>query len=54
MEILDIQIYLLRMANVLSIDIDESALEKMEKNRDRYAVEVVKGRAMRIKDRSMP
>ena len=43
MEIADIQIYLLRMADAVGVNIEKSVSKKMEKNRIRYSVEVAKG-----------
>lgn len=44
-EMADIFIYLLRMADVMDIDIVDSAYSKIEKNADKYPADLVKGKA---------
>jgi len=44
-EIADIQIYLLRLADRLSIDVEEAVEAKMEENRVKYPAERVRGSA---------
>lgn len=50
MELADIQIYLLRIAERLDVDLLEAAREKMEINERRYPVEQVKGSARRASE----
>lgn len=47
LELADILIYMLRMADVLNIDLLASTLEKISINEERFPVETVKGRALR-------
>lgn len=44
-ELGDIQIYLVRMADLLGIDILDAATRKLEKNRRKYPAEKVRGSA---------
>jgi len=44
-EIADIQIYLARISDILGIDIDDAVASKLQKNREKYPVEKVKGRS---------
>jgi len=44
-EIADVQIYLLRLADKLGIDIEQAVTEKMEENRARYPADKVRGSA---------
>lgn len=44
-EIADIQMYLILLADQLDIDIATSVNDKIEKNKDRFPIESVKGRA---------
>ncbi|KAA9134066.1 nucleotide pyrophosphohydrolase [Marinihelvus fidelis] len=44
-EIADVQIYLLRLADMLGIDIEQAVTEKMEENRAKYPAEKVRGSA---------
>jgi len=49
-EIADIQIYLVRLADVLGVDIGKAVAAKMELNRKRYPVEKARGRAQKYTD----
>ena len=44
-EIADVQLYLIRLADKLDIDIVASTLKKMEKNAKKYPAEKVRGKA---------
>ncbi|MGY3728000.1 MULTISPECIES: nucleotide pyrophosphohydrolase [Cobetia] len=44
-EIADIQLYLVRLAGKLNVDIESACLAKMEKNAEKYPVKQVKGSA---------
>ena len=44
-ELADIFIYLVRFADVVGVDLLQSAYEKLEKNRDKYPADLVKGKA---------
>lgn len=44
-EIADVQLYLIRLAGKLGVDIERACWEKMEKNAKKYPVEQVKGSA---------
>ncbi|WP_067565298.1 nucleotide pyrophosphohydrolase [Nocardia acidivorans] len=46
-EVADIFIYLLRLADVLDIDLAAAVEAKVEKNEQRYPAEAVKGRAVK-------
>jgi NTP pyrophosphatase (non-canonical NTP hydrolase) len=49
-EIADVQIYLVRLADVLGVDIGEAVAAKMELNKQRYPVEKARGRAQKYTD----
>jgi NTP pyrophosphatase (non-canonical NTP hydrolase) len=49
-EIADIFIYLLLISNELGIDLIEAAKLKIEKNRKKYPVDKVKGRAIKYSE----
>ena len=49
-EIADIQIYLVRLADVLGVDIGKAVAAKMELNKQRYPVEKARGRAQKYTD----
>jgi len=49
-EIADVQIYLLRLADKLGIDIEQAVTEKMEENRARYPADKVRGSAAKYKE----
>lgn len=44
-EIADVQLYLIRLAGKLNVDIEAACWAKMEKNAEKYPVERVKGSA---------
>ena len=44
-ELADVQIYLLRLADKLSIDLETAVEAKMENNREKYPAETVRGSA---------
>lgn len=44
-EMADVLAYLLRLADVLDVDLEEALTEKIEKNRRRYPVHLARGRA---------
>ncbi len=46
-ELADIAIYVLRLADVMRIDLDQAIREKLEMNASRYPVEAVRGRAVK-------
>jgi NTP pyrophosphatase (non-canonical NTP hydrolase) len=46
-EIADVQIYLLRLADLLDVDLEPAVLEKMTKNGEKYPVEFAKGHALK-------
>ncbi|WIM94342.1 nucleotide pyrophosphohydrolase [Actinoplanes oblitus] len=49
-EIGDVTIYLVRLADVLGIDLVQAATEKLAESATRYTVEAARGRADKIKD----
>jgi NTP pyrophosphatase (non-canonical NTP hydrolase) len=44
-EMADVLAYLLRLADVLDVDLERALAEKIEKNRRRYPVDLARGRA---------
>jgi NTP pyrophosphatase (non-canonical NTP hydrolase) len=44
-ELADVQLYLLRIADKLSIDLQEAMLDKIERNAEKYPVELARGNA---------
>lgn len=50
-EFADSMIYLLRFADVLNIDIEKAVLDKIEKNIEKYPVEVSKGTFVKYSER---
>ena len=44
-EIADVQVYLVRLADVLGVDLLAACARKMEKNRAKHPVELARGRA---------
>ncbi|WP_077728666.1 nucleotide pyrophosphohydrolase [Methylocaldum sp. 14B] len=50
-EIADVLIYLLRLADLMSIDLEEAVQEKMLKNAEKYPVELAKGNAVKYNRR---
>lgn len=46
-EIADVQIYLLRLADLLGVDLEQAVLEKMARNAEKYPVELAKGKALK-------
>lgn len=44
-EIADVQLYLIRLAGKLNVDIEAACWAKMEKNAEKYPVELAKGSA---------
>jgi dCTP diphosphatase len=46
-EIADVQIYLLRLADLLGIDLDTAIRDKMSKNAEKYPVALAKGNALK-------
>ena len=51
-EVADVQIYLLRLADKLSIDLQEAMLEKIERNAERYPVALARGNSKKYSRRS--
>jgi len=50
-EVADIFIYLLRLADMLDIDLEEAVLEKIKKNADKYPVDLSKDNAVKYNKR---
>ncbi|WP_020682964.1 nucleotide pyrophosphohydrolase [Marinobacterium rhizophilum] len=46
-EIADVQLYLIRLAGKLNVDIEQACWDKMEKNAEKYPAEQVKGSAQK-------
>ena len=46
-ELADVFIYLVRLSDVLGVDLMKEALRKIERNREKYPVEKVRGRAVK-------
>jgi NTP pyrophosphatase (non-canonical NTP hydrolase) len=53
-EIGDVTIYLVRLADVLGLDLVEAALDKLESSGRRYTVEAARGSAAKIGDERPP
>ncbi len=49
-ELADIAIYLLRLADVVNIDVVDAVTDKIERNRERFPADDVRGRAVRGRD----
>ena len=49
-EIGDVAIYLVRLADVLDIDLVDAALDKLDEAGRRYTIEAARGRAAKIND----
>lgn len=49
-EIADVQVYLVRLADRLHVDIAAAVAQKMEKNEDKYPAELVRGSARKYSD----
>ncbi len=49
-EIADVLIYLVRLSDVLGIDPVAAAYQKLEKNREKYPVELVRGKALKYSE----
>lgn len=49
-EIADVQLYLVRLASKLHIDIEQACKEKMKKNIEKYPANLVKGSAKKYSD----
>ncbi len=50
-ELADILLYLLRLADVLDVDLNEAARQKLRKNAKKYPVALAKGNATQYKHR---
>jgi dCTP diphosphatase len=50
-EIADVQIYLLRLADLLGIDLEQAVRDKMARNAEKYPVELAKGNAVKYNRR---
>jgi dCTP diphosphatase len=46
-EIADVQIYLLRLADLLGVELERAVLGKIAKNAEKYPVELARGNALR-------
>ncbi|WP_040863319.1 nucleotide pyrophosphohydrolase [Nocardia niigatensis] len=53
-EVADVFIYLLRLVDVLGIDLGAAVEEKLRKNEERYPVAAVKGRAVKYTELHRP
>jgi dCTP diphosphatase len=49
-ELADIFIYLVRFADVVGVELVPAAFEKLEKNREKYPVDLVKGKSDKYTD----
>lgn len=49
-EIADVQLYLIRLADRLDIDLADAAAAKLKKNAEKYPVELARGRATKYTD----
>ena len=46
-EIADVQIYLLRLADLLEVDLDTAVRDKLRQNAEKYPVALAKGKALK-------
>jgi len=46
----DVLIYLIRLSDVLGVDLLEAAADKLEKNAEKYPADRVKGKALKYSD----
>ena len=46
-EIADVFCYLIRLADLLDVDIETEFLQKMEKNRQNYPIDLIKGKVIK-------
>lgn len=44
-ELADVFLYLLRLADLLNVDLEQAALQKMQRNAEKYPVHLAKGNA---------
>ena len=51
-ELADVQIYLLRLADLLGIDLEEAVSQKMAKNAEKYPIELAMGNAVKYNRRA--
>lgn len=51
-EVADVQIYLLRLADLLGIDLETAVRDKMSRNAEKYPVELAKGNAVKYNRRA--
>jgi NTP pyrophosphatase (non-canonical NTP hydrolase) len=51
-ELADVQIYLLRLADLLGIDLEEAVSQKMAKNAEKYPIELARGNAVKYNRRA--
>lgn len=49
-EIADVYIYLIRLADVLNIDVKEAVAAKIEKNRKKYPADRVRGKSLKYSE----
>ena len=50
-EMADVLLYLLRMADVLNVDLERAAIEKIQRNAEKYPVDLVRGNATKYNRR---
>ena len=50
-EVADILIYLIRIADKLNIDLEKAVLEKIDKNNEKYPIDLSKGNAVKYNKR---
>lgn len=52
-EMADVMIYLLRLADVLGVDLEQAVHEKMQRNAEKYPVELARGNATKYNRRDV-
>lgn len=52
-EMADVQIYLLRLADLLGVDLEQAVRDKMRRNAEKYPVELARGNATKYNRRDI-
>lgn len=52
-ELADVMIYLLRLADQLNVDLDQAVAEKMQKNAEKYPIDLARGNAVKYNRRKV-
>lgn len=52
-ELADVMIYLLRLADQLNVDLDRAVADKMQKNAEKYPIDLARGNAVKYNRREV-